>query len=195
MYLNEILEEKNISMYRLSKESNVPQTTIVDICSRKTKIEKCTAETLYKIAKALNVTMESLIENELVKTDNMEHRTDFGVFKSNVCHLVKDKGDIDFLIETLEKDEVRDLYNRRRYAEAFYMLGMIDYLSRENDIPICTDYNDLRHQKLAKPLYPSGVVLADSISQTDKEKKKAMEKAIPEFLKFNIVECEVRDVC
>lgn len=68
-------------------------------------------------------------------------RSSFEVFKSNICHLVKDKGDMDFIIDMLSTDEVRTLYNRRWYPEAFYLLAMVDYLSRENGVSICTNYN------------------------------------------------------
>lgn len=62
MIINELLKDKNMSRYKLSKNSGVPQTTITDICSGKTSIEKCSAGTLYKIAKTLNISMESLLE-------------------------------------------------------------------------------------------------------------------------------------
>ncbi len=65
MYLSELLEKKNMSRYRLSKESGVAQATIADICSGKAKIEKCSADTLYRIAKTLGITMESMIEEEM----------------------------------------------------------------------------------------------------------------------------------
>ena len=64
MVINELLNDKNMSRYKLSKVSGVPQTTITDICSGKTSIEKCSAGTLYKIAKALDVSMESLLGEE-----------------------------------------------------------------------------------------------------------------------------------
>ena len=194
MYLNDLLTEKKISKYRLAKESGIPQTTVIDICSRKARIEKCSADTIYKIAKVLGVSMESLIEQEMESTAPHPKRPTFEVFKSNVCHLVKDKGDIDFMIETLTTDEVRTLYIRRWYAEAFYLLAMVDYLSRVNQVPLCTKYNDIRAQKLREVIYPSGVVLSDQAMKTDKFRKACMKNAIPEFLRFNIVESEVRNV-
>ncbi len=194
MYLNDLLDKKKMSKYRLAKESGVPQTTIVDICSGKTHIEKCSAATLYKIAKVLNVSIESLIEEEMNCDLTLSKRVSFDVFKSNVCHLVKDKGDIDFIIDTLSSDEVRILYNRKWYPEAFYLLAMVDYLSRENDVPICTNYNDIRSQKLSEILYPTGAILEDAALNTDKNCKECFENAIPEFLHFNIVESEVRNV-
>ncbi len=63
MELVAILKKKNISVYRCSKESNVPYTTLLDIVKGKTKIEKCTAETVYRLAKTLDVAMEELLEN------------------------------------------------------------------------------------------------------------------------------------
>lgn len=65
MNINYYLEEKGMTKYRLSKLSGVPHATLNDLCSGKTRIEKCSAETLYKIAKALQVSMEMLIEDEI----------------------------------------------------------------------------------------------------------------------------------
>jgi len=195
LYLNDLLKEKNISKYRLAKESGVPQTTIVDICSGKAQLEKCSASTLYRIARALNVSMESLIEQEMEKTVPQIKRNSFEHFKSNVCHFVKDKGDLEFIIDTLSKDEIRALYNRKWYAEAFYLLAMVDYLSKENDVPLCTNYNDIRTQKLQELIYPTSAVLSDAAMNTDKHCKECLKNAIPEFLNYNIVENEVRDVC
>lgn len=65
--INELLREKNMSRYRLSKESGVAMTTITDICNEKTVLDKCAAGTLYKIAKALDVTVDFLLEKNEVQ--------------------------------------------------------------------------------------------------------------------------------
>lgn len=130
------------------------------------------------------------IENDTPQTK----RYSFEVFKSNVCHLVKDKGDIDFIIDVLITDEVRILYERKWYAEVFYLLAMVDYLSRKNNVSLCTNYNDIRTQKLQEIIYPTGVILSDVAAKTDKYRKASMKNAIPEFMHFNIVESEVRNV-
>ena len=57
MIVNELMIKKNISMYRLSKNSGIPYTTINDICSGKAQLEKCSAETVYKLSKELDVSM------------------------------------------------------------------------------------------------------------------------------------------
>lgn len=61
MDINRILAESGMTKYKLAKLSGVPHATLNDICSGKTRIEKCSGETLYKLAKALHVSMEALM--------------------------------------------------------------------------------------------------------------------------------------
>ena len=116
MIVNYLLQKENMSRYRLSKESGVPMTTINDICSGKANLDKCAAGTLYKIAKVLGVTVDSILDE--AHKESVEYRCSFETFKSNICHHVKDMGDLDFIIETLEKDEIRKLYDRQWYRES-----------------------------------------------------------------------------
>ena len=194
MNLNQMLEQKNITKYRLWKESGVPQATISDICTGKTRIEKCSAETIYRIAKVLDVSMESLIAPVVRSLDEERNRPSFEFFKSNTCHRVKDLGDIPFVIELLQTDQIRKLYNKKWYPEALYLLAMLDYLSRENNIPICKNYNDIRSAKLRQRVYPSSVIILCKTMNSNAPKEECIRLAIPEFLRFNIVESEVRNV-
>ena len=193
MIVNELLQKENMSRYRLSKESGVAMTTITDICSGKAELDKCAAGTIYKIAKVLGVSVDFLLENN--KERSADYRCSFETFKSNICHHVKDLGDIDFIIETLEADEIRKLYNKQWYREALYLLAMVDYLSRLNSLPICTNYNDLRCKRLEKPYFPASVAVSYAATGDESIKDEAVANAIPEFLRFNIVESEVRNVC
>lgn len=65
MYIDELLAGNHMTRYRLAVISGIPHTTLSDICSGRTKLEKCSAETLYKLSKALNVPMETLMENAI----------------------------------------------------------------------------------------------------------------------------------
>ena len=195
MSLNEMLEKKNITKYRLWKESGVPQATISDICTGKTRIEKCSAETIYRIAKALDVSMESLIAPAVKSMDEERNRPSFEVFKSNTCHRLKDMGDVPFVIELLQTNRIRELYNKKWYPEALYLLAMLDFLSRENHIPICKNYNDIRSTKLKRRVYPSSVIILCKALNSDIPREECIRSAIPEFLRFNIIESEVRNVC
>ncbi|MDR2610580.1 MAG: helix-turn-helix transcriptional regulator [Clostridiales Family XIII bacterium] len=188
MNINDLLKRKQLSKYRLSKLSGVSFTTVSEITTGKTKIKNCTGENLYRIAKALDVTIEDLL------ADSMEYRQHFDTFKSNVCHVVKDMGDIDFIIDQLETDKIRNLYQRGWYPESLYLLAMVDYLSRENDLPLCNEYDDIRAARLSEPVYPSSVIAMSAFARNEQPKKDSYAKAIPEFKRFNIVESEVRNV-
>ena len=188
MLINEIMQNKNISKYRLSKNSGIPYATLSDIISGRAQLEKCSAETVYKLSRELQITMEELL------APCFEKRCSFELFKSNICHQLKELGDIDFIIQTLESNKIRTYYDRKWYPECFYLLAMLDYISRINEIPLCEEYNDLRRQSLQDVLYPSSVIAAAVVTDSDAEKQKAKAEAIPEFMRFNIVESEVRNV-
>lgn len=70
MGLQDILNEKNLTKYKLAKLSHIPYATLNDLCSNKTKIAKCSSETLYKLAKALQIPMEYLYE--MIQQDEEE---------------------------------------------------------------------------------------------------------------------------
>jgi transcriptional regulator with XRE-family HTH domain len=180
--------KNNITKYRLAKLSGVSQTTINDICNGKVNIKNCTGETLYRLAKAFNVSIESLL------SDAMEFRPSFEVYKSNICHYVKDMGDIDFLISVIKSDMVLHYLDKHWYREALYLLAMVDYLCRDNNLPLHEDFAELRYIKLSDPIYPSGVLILCDIMNSDEPKEISMQEAIPEFLRHNIVESEVRNV-
>lgn len=188
MIINELLKQKGMTKYRLAKESKVPHSTVLDICNGKVELKNCTGETLYKIANVLNTSIENLI------SDSMQYRRSFDAYKSTICHLLKDMGDLDFIINVLETDEIRTLYQKKWYPECLYLLAMLDYLCRMNDLPICNNYYDIRNARLSKPIYPSGVIAISAFNKSDKAKKDSFEHAIQEFKQFNIIENEVRNV-
>ena len=70
-------------------------------------IDKCTDR--INIPK-LNVSVDALLEaDEQNSTLKVDYRVSFETFKSNTCHQVKDKGDLDFIIETLETNRISTL--------------------------------------------------------------------------------------
>ena len=186
--LEDIIKQKKISKYRLSKVSGIPYTTLTDILSGKTDIKKCSAETIYRLSKALEVSMEDILVPYIEKCRNFE------LFKSSVCHDLKKLGDVDFIIQTLEKDEIQKYYYIECYPESFYLLGMLDYVSRLNNVPLCNKYDELRKKSLPEPIFPAGIVAISEASGKEDAKKEAIITAIPEFKRFNIIENEVRNV-
>ena len=188
MNLVELIRKKNISKYRLAKLSGVSQTTINDICSGRVNLKNCTGETLYKLAQVLELSMEELLRDVLMP------RPSFETFKSNICHYVKDMGDINFLIDVIKTDKIHEYLNKQWYREALYLLAMVDYLCNENNLPLLEDYAELRSMKLSKIIYPAGILVLCSALNSEEPKEKSLQEAIPEFLRHNIVESEVRDV-
>ena len=69
MIIDDLLAKRKMTKYRLAVLSDIPHATLSDICSGKTKLEKCSAETVYKLAKALNVPMELLTERGILQTE------------------------------------------------------------------------------------------------------------------------------
>ncbi len=187
--LKDHLTEMNMSVYRCSELSGIPYTTLNDLVREKTKLENCTADTLYRLSKVLNMTMEELL------LESGEYRRDFETYKSEVCHYVKINGDVDFVIETLQTNRVRRYWDRKWYPEAFYLLAMVDYLSNQHELPLCSDYDDIRSCSLKEPVYPRDIMLAAKLSPDLDQRELCLKEAIPEFKRFNIMESEIRNVC
>jgi hypothetical protein len=131
---------------------------------------------------------------ETLLADAMEYRPGFETYKSNICHQVREKSDLDFIIETLESGKIRELYNKQWYPECLYLLAMVDYLSNENDLPLCSEYADIRRTRLSEVIYPAGVLTLCAAFKSNAPKSESLVEAIPEFKRFNIIESEVRNV-
>lgn len=74
MKIDYIMKQKGITKYQLAKRSNIPYTTLNDILSKKTQITKCSAETIYKLSQTLQISMESLIEDEIKSLEQQQER-------------------------------------------------------------------------------------------------------------------------
>ena len=78
MIINDLLTKRQMTRYKLAVDTGIPHSTLSDICSGKTKLEKCSAETLYKLAKALDVSMEVLTEYGILQTQR-ENSYEYGL--------------------------------------------------------------------------------------------------------------------
>ena len=81
MTLEELLKEKNVSVYQCAKQGRIPYTTLLEVVKGKTRLEKCTAETIYKLAKVLDVSMEILLEQY---SELLDKNVDYLVFEENL---------------------------------------------------------------------------------------------------------------
>lgn len=78
MIIDDLLKKRNMSKYKLAVESGVPHSTLNDICSGRAKLEKCSSETVYKLAKTLGVPMELLVESAIRQTER-ERAYEYGL--------------------------------------------------------------------------------------------------------------------
>ena len=78
MIIEDLLKQRKMSKYRLAVEAGLAQSTLSDICSGKTRLEKCSADTVYKLAKTLGVTMELLTEAGMQRTA-LERSCEYGL--------------------------------------------------------------------------------------------------------------------
>ena len=95
MNLQTMLDERNMTMYKLSKLSGVPKTTVIDICSGKSSIDCCNARTVFLLSKALGCTME-----DLMKIDTAEYDQKTGLPKDKTY---LEKGLPEYLQSSIER--------------------------------------------------------------------------------------------
>ena len=69
---------------------------------------------------------------------------------------------------------------------------MVDYLSRINKIPLYSKYDNIRQYQMEDRIYPLSIIISAKIENKDKDA--FISDAIPEFLRFNIVEGDVFNV-
>ena len=68
MIVDDLLAERKMTKYRLAVDAGIPHATLSDICSGKTKLERCSAETVYFLALFFFVPMELLTESGILQT-------------------------------------------------------------------------------------------------------------------------------
>ena len=175
MHLKQYLEHKGISIYKVANSASVAYPTVFNIVNEKVDILNCALGVVKKIADALGLSIDELLT----------------LCDKNYT-LVKRMGEIDYVIDLLEKRKIDYYWKLDMKAESFYLLAMLDYLSNRNGLPKCTEDADIRKYKLSDLLYPSDIGLTELLLD-DTARDKMLSKAIPEFLTFNIVECEVID--
>ncbi len=78
MIIEDLLKKQNKTKYRLAVEAGIPHATLNDICSGRTRLERCSAETVYKIAKVLSVPMELLVSAGMQQTER-ERAYEYGL--------------------------------------------------------------------------------------------------------------------
>ena len=164
MYLNELMNARQMSRTELSARSRVPESTLRDILSGKTQLDRCEAATLYDLAGALQVSIEDILENYWEEMNAPEASRP----------VVQDEGSLASFYMLTET-----------FLEQLHAMGLVDFLCRKNQVRKDARYEEYRKVRLDKPVYAlhtlektecGGLNVLDD----------AQNQAIPELAHFGI---------
>lgn len=172
MNIRVYLKENHISIREMAAITSIPYSTLNDIVNEKVNLEECQYKTLKKIAVFLKVSIDDLVYE----------KEDFQTFRNKLHHELKDKGDINTLLSILENRRIDYYLLHEDILKAMYLLCLLDYISKENQIPLCQEYSELRKQSLREPYYVG-----------DQLRNRKYENCIQEFVKHNIYEGDLYD--
>lgn len=185
--LKQILKAKHMSVKECSNISGIPYSTLLDIVNGKTFLSNSATSVTYRLSKVLNYPME-----ELVSIDIFYREESWDNFRSNVQHELKSMGDRNFLMRMVSDDIPNKYWEADRIKEALYLVAMFDYLCRINNMPRYNGFARLRDYKLNELCVSQDYIISDMLGINNREDE--IKNAIPEFLKYNILEGNIRDV-
>ncbi|MCD8231583.1 MAG: helix-turn-helix transcriptional regulator [Clostridiales bacterium] len=127
--LKDYLKKRNLSLYHLAKVSAVPYSTVNDLANNRVFAENCKAGVIRRIAAALQISMEELLnicdETTPVETDHgsvnarifarnkiyyVEFSYDGKTYKKELCSLNRDCA---FFVNDFAAWEIDDLISRK----------------------------------------------------------------------------------
>ena len=191
--LRAILHNKNMSLYELEKASSISHATLNDIYNERSNINNCTISIMSKLADALKINIDELYKT--LNYDNLSlfaYNSDFDLFKSDTLQRLKATDEIMFVTKTIESNSINDYFFSKKCAESLYLLSLIDYLSKKNNIPLCKKYDRIREYKCEKIYVSKSIYLLLTMKQT--KVTDIFKSAIKEFMKHNIIESEIDEV-
>ncbi|MCR5067175.1 MAG: helix-turn-helix transcriptional regulator [Erysipelotrichaceae bacterium] len=185
MSFSDLLRERQLSVSALSRISNVPAALISDLNRGQTSLFEVSGQELYDLSQALGLTIEQLLQQEKLLRPRFEN------FKKDCKKRLRVLGDHDFITDVIDSKDIDFFIRHKWYPEAFYLLALLDYVCTRNKVMLYPDYKKLRSMKLSQPVYPDEVIILASSINSDRPMHEARKQAMPEFLRYNIVEISV----
>jgi hypothetical protein len=185
----------------LSMMSGVPDSTLRDILSGKAQIDHCEAATIYGIADALGTSVEDILDHywdecledddeEAWKQQPLHDGHTLLLFYSTVDRVVQLRQHVDdaLLMSCVNSEAFIDLFfDKGFYREAFFLLGLTDYLNRKLGMKTDPRFDAYRGYCLDCPVYSlSTLEEYDDPEELENAKAYAEAYAIPELAAFNI---------
>lgn len=200
MYLMNLMNEQYMTRADLSMMSGVPDSTLRDILSGKAQIDHCEAATIYGIADALGTTVEDILNHywdECMEADDEECEREalhdghtLLIFYSTVDKLVQLRqfADDSLLASSFTSETFIDyFFDNGFYREAFFLLGLTDYLNRKLGMKTDPRFDAYRGYRLDCPVYSLSMLEEyDNSEELENAKAYAEAYAIPELAAFNI---------
>lgn len=200
MYLMNLMNEHCMTRADLSMMSGVPDSTLRDILSGKAQIDHCEAATIYSIADALGTTVEDALDHywdECLGADDEECEREalhdghtLLIFYSTVDKLVQLRlfAEDSLLAASFNSETYIDyFFDNGFYREAFFLLGLTDYLNRKLGMKTNPRFDAYRGYRLDCPVYSlSTLEEYDDPEELKNAKVYAEAYAIPELAAFNI---------
>ena len=200
MYLMNLMNEQYMTRADLSMMSGVPDSTLRDILSGKAQIDHCEAATIYGIADALGTTVEDILNHywdECMEADDEECEREalhdghtLLIFYSTVDKLVQLRqfAEDSLLASSFNSEAFIDyFFDKGFYREAFFLLGLADYLNRKLGMKTDPRFDAYRGYRLDCPVYSlSTLEEYDNSEELENAKAYAEAYAIPELAAFNI---------
>lgn len=192
MNIHDIANSLGISFEDLADRTGISESTLSDIMSGRSDLSRCTAKTLRKLANGLEVSMERLLDLESFAHDLPEpvfdpvHELDdpdsFMLFRGAILHYLDSMGEKNFINLIMESRMIDDMYDHECYAEALYLLGLLDYLCDKNGLLRYTCYNAYRGETMEEPVFAQSARVNPMVDYA------CFSKVIPQILKFNFIE-------
>ena len=199
MYLNDLMKERHMTRAELCEKSGIPESTLRDILNGRAQIDHCKAGTLYSLAEVLDTTVEDILsaywdecldENEpesIVLHDDAAITDFYKLVDLTKRILFLDNG-MRFVRFICDKNYIEMCYVGGLYRNALFLLGMIDYLCKENNCPLEPRFDAYRSSVLDGLVLPKRIVslvlFPNEFIQATEDLKK---HAIPELARFNIL--------
>lgn len=186
--LKELMLQYKTTIDDVSRYSGVEKENVRKYFTGESSLLDCPTRDFAALAELFHLTVQEL-------WDMAEHYDfnpkDFEIFKSNTCHTVKEFGNRGFISEIVDKEYIETYWNNKNRLCACYLLAMIDYLCRIEQLPLFEKFERIRKYKLPKLIYPYSF---NFINDEDLLQD-ALKQAIPEFYRHGIIEGDIFNVC
>lgn len=199
MYLNTLMEKKNISRAELSRRSCVPESTLRDILNGKARLDHCEALTVSCIAGVLGTTVEDLLINywdePLDEEENMvwperhddSSMLDFYMLVDSTMSKLSACGDMRFVKAICDDYWIERFYTAGFYRSAFFLLGLVDHLCKKHHKKLVSRFDAYRVECLDSSVYSLRTLEEGDCEEEDDEAQAYIETfAVPELARFNI---------